>query len=49
VFGLGVVFYVVGLIAPDRTMKGVGGLFLFIGIVSTVGLLIRWAILRRVT
>jgi hypothetical protein len=49
VLALGVILYVVGVIAPDRTVRGVGVLFVFIGIAYTVALLVRWLIFRRIT
>lgn len=45
---LGMVFYVLGVMMLDTTMKGVGVLFCFMGLVSTVALLLRWLIYREI-
>ena len=49
VLALGFGLYLVGVIAPDRVARGVGVLFIFIGIAYTVALLLRWLIFRRIT
>lgn len=45
---VGIVFYVLGVMMSDTTMKGVGVLFSFMGLVSTVALLVRWLIYREI-
>jgi hypothetical protein len=45
---LGIALYVAGLLTASTTAKGVGVLFLFWGFVCTVGLLVRWLILREI-
>ena len=45
---LGGVFYVAGLITSGTTAKGVGVLFIFIGLVGTGAILLRWLIYREV-
>jgi len=46
--GLGIAFYLVGGWMSDRTVKGVGVLFAFIGLVWTVALFLRWLMLRKI-
>lgn len=48
VLALGIVFQLFGVAVSDRTLKGVGALFTFIGVVCTLGLLVRWMMLRKV-
>jgi hypothetical protein len=48
VLALGIVFELWGSAMSDRTLKGVGALFTFIGVVLTLGLLLRWLMLRKV-
>ena len=46
--GLGIVFQLFGVWMSDRTLKGVGVLFTFMGVVFTAALLLRWLMLRRI-
>lgn len=48
VLALGIVFQLVGVVMSDRTLKGVGAFFTFMGVASTTGLLLRWLMLRKI-
>ena len=48
VLALGIVCQLFGIASSDRTLKGVGVLFTFIGLVSTAALLLRWLMLRKI-
>jgi hypothetical protein len=48
VFALGVVLYVAGLLTWSTTAKGVGVLFVFMSLVCTIALLLRWLMLRDI-
>jgi hypothetical protein len=45
---LGIALYADGLLTSSTTAKGVGVLFFFMGLVFTVGLLLRWLIYREI-
>jgi hypothetical protein len=48
VLALGVVLYVAGLLTSSTPAKGVGVLFVFISLVCTIALLMRWLMLREI-
>ncbi len=48
VLALGIVFQLFGVVISDRTLKGVGVLLTFMGVVSTAALLLRWLMLRKI-
>jgi len=48
VLALGIVLYLTGLITSETTLKGVGFLFSFVGVVGGVAILLRWLIYREI-
>ncbi len=45
---LGLVLYGVGVLTSSTTARGVGVLFIFMRVVHTIALLLRWLILREI-
>jgi len=45
---LGLVLYSVGVLTSSTTLRGAGVLFIFMSVVYTIGLLLRWLILRKI-
>jgi hypothetical protein len=45
---LGLVLYGVGVLTSSTAARGVGVLFIFMSVVYTIALLLRWLILREI-